>query len=779
MTDPTAAARRRGPRPATSSTSAGSYRVGMPQSPNHPQFWHTLPAPARRHGPRRRGQRRQRHDHHGHPRRHPHRRARPRLPRRPAARRRRRAEAGPRRQVRRARRAHHRADGLPRRAARRRRPPGRRRARGRLRDHRRRPRGDPRGRQASTIGAGDVVLVRSGWGRLFDEGARLRRPRHRACPAWPRPAPAGWPSTGARAVGADTIAFERLAPGGGHSLLPGAPRAAGRDGIYIVEAMDLEELAAAGGPRVHVRARPAQHLRRHRLAGAAAGGGAGVSERPWPQQLGDFAAGTTLDDLPDEVADSVGMRVLDMLGHRASPRRRSPPAAPPAAGPARPGRHAQSPRPSACPTGDLGRRWPPSSTACSRTPSTTTTPTCPRCCTPAPASCPPRWPPPSAPAPPAATLVRAVAVGLEVCVRLGMAGYDEDAGNSIFFEHGQHATSICGAMGGAVAAALLDTAAACRAERVVARPRRRRVDGRRASSRPTAPAARSSGCTAAGPRTPPSRPPTWSRHGFTGPPTVLEGRFGFFQAWLHDAGDLDAVTDGLGSHWAVPRHLLQALPGQPLHPRRRRRGRGAARARASRPERGRARSSSASRPPTCARSASRSRSSARPETGYMAQFSGAVRRHGRAARRRRARRLARGLHDDHAHDPARLGLMDRRRSCPTTSARAIFPHQFPAVAARDRCTDGTRARGARCSPPAAARSGRCRSTSSPPSSATTPRAASTTTASTGSREACRDLADQPTSRPARAADPASTRRPRPATRQPTPRGGPHDRPTTC
>ena len=46
-----------------SSTSAGSYRVGMPQSPNHPPFWHTLPAPARRHGPRRRGQRRQRHDH--------------------------------------------------------------------------------------------------------------------------------------------------------------------------------------------------------------------------------------------------------------------------------------------------------------------------------------------------------------------------------------------------------------------------------------------------------------------------------------------------------------------------------------------------------------------------------------------------------------------------------------------------------------------------------------------------------------------------------------------
>src|SRR5690606_32648431 len=52
-------------------------------------------------------------------------------------------------------------------------------------------------------------------------------------------------------------------------------------------------------------------------------------------------------------------------------------------------------------------------------------------------------------------VVRAIAVGLEVAVRLGMAGYDEKLGNSVFFEHGQHATSICGAMGAAVAAAMV------------------------------------------------------------------------------------------------------------------------------------------------------------------------------------------------------------------------------------------------------------------------------------------------------------------------------------
>ncbi|HSF26759.1 MAG TPA: MmgE/PrpD family protein, partial [Actinomycetes bacterium] len=51
--------------------------------------------------------------------------------------------------------------------------------------------------------------------------------------------------------------------------------------------------------------------------------------------------------------------------------------------------------------------------------------------------------------------IAAIAAGLEVCVRVGMAGYDEAAGNSTFFEHGQHATSICGALGAAVSAAVL------------------------------------------------------------------------------------------------------------------------------------------------------------------------------------------------------------------------------------------------------------------------------------------------------------------------------------
>ena len=54
-----------------------------------------------------------------------------------------------------------------------------------------------------------------------------------------------------------------------------------------------------------------------------------------------------------------------------------------------------------------------------------------------------------------AALVEAIAAGLEVCVRLGMGGFDAEAGNSLFFEHGQHATAICGTIGAAAAAAKL------------------------------------------------------------------------------------------------------------------------------------------------------------------------------------------------------------------------------------------------------------------------------------------------------------------------------------
>lgn len=99
------------------------------------------------------------------------------------------------------------------------------------------------GRQHGHLQPGDVVLVRSGWGQLFDEG----EPYLGRLTGVPGVGEAGarWlADEGVHAVGADTIAFERLAPAGGHSLLPAHRVLLVESGIYIIEALDLEELAS-------------------------------------------------------------------------------------------------------------------------------------------------------------------------------------------------------------------------------------------------------------------------------------------------------------------------------------------------------------------------------------------------------------------------------------------------------------------------------------------------------------------------------------------------------
>jgi kynurenine formamidase len=96
------------------------------------------------------------------------------------------------------------------------------------------------------VGDGDVALVRSGWGQRFDDGAEAYTGRVTGVP--------GVSEAGARwlaerrvlAAGADTIAFERLAPGEGHALLPAHRVLLVESGIYIIETLALEELAAAG-----------------------------------------------------------------------------------------------------------------------------------------------------------------------------------------------------------------------------------------------------------------------------------------------------------------------------------------------------------------------------------------------------------------------------------------------------------------------------------------------------------------------------------------------------
>ncbi|WP_326693950.1 MmgE/PrpD family protein [Streptomyces sp. NBC_01766] len=142
-------------------------------------------------------------------------------------------------------------------------------------------------------------------------------------------------------------------------------------------------------------------------------------------------------------------------------------------------------------------------------------------------------------------LLDAVAVGVEVCVRLGMAGYDRELGNSIFFERGQHASSICGAIGSAVAATMLsggDAGTLADAVAIAASMGSGVLEANRTGGsvkRIHTGWAAHCGVSAA----------QLATAGLTGPPTVLEGRFGFFQAFCGDRAVPEIVTADLGAHW--------------------------------------------------------------------------------------------------------------------------------------------------------------------------------------------------------------------------------------
>lgn len=98
---------------------------------------------------------------------------------------------------------------------------------------------------AGGIGRGDVALVRTGWGQLWSDAAAYIG----ASSGVPGPSEEGakWLAAAeVRAAGADTIAFEQLAPGAGHALLPAHRVLLVEHGIHIIETLALEDLAASG-----------------------------------------------------------------------------------------------------------------------------------------------------------------------------------------------------------------------------------------------------------------------------------------------------------------------------------------------------------------------------------------------------------------------------------------------------------------------------------------------------------------------------------------------------
>jgi 2-methylcitrate dehydratase PrpD len=270
-------------------------------------------------------------------------------------------------------------------------------------------------------------------------------------------------------------------------------------------------------------------------------------------------------------------------------------------------------------------------------------------------------------------VVVAIAVGLEICVRLGMAGYDEKARNSRYFDRGQHATSICGASGAAASVASLlglgvDGVAHAMGVAVS-------MAGGVIEANRTGGTVKRIHCG-------------WGAHaaisaaqlvhfGITGPPTVLEGRFGFFRAYLDGEYDAHAVTDGLGETWAVPGINFKPYPANHFcHA-----GIDAAlalRARGLRPGEVASLTLGVSTPvlPTIGEPIETKR---RPETAYQAQFSGP---YTVAAGLFGGHGLGLGLDDftdDLARDPARRALMAKVDVVDDADATDVFPRQFAAV----------------------------------------------------------------------------------------------------
>ncbi|MFE9959317.1 MmgE/PrpD family protein [Micromonospora sp. NPDC005299] len=272
-----------------------------------------------------------------------------------------------------------------------------------------------------------------------------------------------------------------------------------------------------------------------------------------------------------------------------------------------------------------------------------------------------------------AALTSAVAVGLEVTVRLGMAGYDPALNNSVFFEYGQHATSICGAMGGAVAAGMLlglDERGLRDVLGVTASMAAGVIEANRTGGtvkRLHCGWAAHSAVTAA----------DLVRRGFTGPPTVLEGRFGFFTAFLRGQADHDQVTEGLGERWAVPDIFFKPYPAN--HFTHAAIDAGLA-LRAQGVPVDRIEHIELRVPAAVIRTIGEPIATKRaPDTGYQAQFSGPY-------------AVVAGLcgggglgvalgdfTDELARDPRRRSLMARVDVVPDNECDKIFPYQFPAV----------------------------------------------------------------------------------------------------
>jgi 2-methylcitrate dehydratase PrpD len=280
-----------------------------------------------------------------------------------------------------------------------------------------------------------------------------------------------------------------------------------------------------------------------------------------------------------------------------------------------------------------------------------------------------------------AQLLDAIGVGVEIAVRIGMAGYDEELGNSVFFERGLHATAICGALGGAAAGAMLSGLGAegvANALGIAASMGSGLLEANRTGGtvkRVHCGWAAHAAVTAAG----------LARTGLTGPPTVLEGRFGLLQAFCGDQYHLEPLLDGLGEKWELPGIFFKPYPCNHfthagIDAALRLRERGLDVAQIEHIELG--------APTPVLRTIGEPREDKiHPKSGYHAAFSGPYTVAAALLGGGGLGLFHEDFTDEAAADPARLELAAKVHCVPDAECDRIFPHQFPAVL-RVRLTTG-------------------------------------------------------------------------------------------
>jgi kynurenine formamidase len=96
-----------------------------------------------------------------------------------------------------------------------------------------------------SVGAGDAILIRTGWARFWGNPAMYLGQTDGA--PGPGSEAGEWIASKSPVLaGGETVAFEQIAPAKGHAVLPVHRILLVENGIYIVENLNLDPLAAAG-----------------------------------------------------------------------------------------------------------------------------------------------------------------------------------------------------------------------------------------------------------------------------------------------------------------------------------------------------------------------------------------------------------------------------------------------------------------------------------------------------------------------------------------------------